>query len=108
SGLGTVVCRQWSEPDSSIWEVRGPPRHYTFSKVMCWAALDGLLRLHERAALRLSAAAIDQFRRERAAIAAAIEQRGYNRTLGSYVSVLGGDRLDSSLLLMACIGYKDA
>jgi GH15 family glucan-1,4-alpha-glucosidase len=108
TGLGTVVCKQWREPDSSIWEVRGPPRHYTFSKVMCWAALDGLLALQQRGALALTTARMAQFNQERAAIADAIERRGFNTSLGSYVSVLGGDRLDSSLMLMACIGYKDA
>jgi GH15 family glucan-1,4-alpha-glucosidase len=107
-GLGDVVCKQWREPDKSIWESRGPPRHYTFSKVMCWAALDGLLALHDRGALALSTSRRERFDKERTAIAQAIERRGFNRGLGSYVSVLDGDRLDASLLLMACIGYKRA
>ncbi len=108
TGLGDVVCRQWRESDSSIWEVRGPLRHYTFSKVMCWAALDGLLKLHKDDALVLPAAKVDLFGRERAEIEQAIERRGFNTALGSYVSVLDGDKVDASLLLMACIGYKDA
>jgi GH15 family glucan-1,4-alpha-glucosidase len=108
SGLGDVVCRQWRESDSSIWEVRGPLRHYTFSKVMCWAALDGLLKLHDDGALVLSSAKVDGFGRERAAIEQAIEQRGFNAALGSYTSVLDGDKVDASLLLMACVGYRDA
>ena len=108
TGLGDVVCRQWRESDSSIWEVRGPLRHYTFSKVMCWAALDGLLKLHDDGALVLSSAKVDAFGRERAAIEQAIERRGFNAALGSYTSVLDGDKVDASLLLMACIGYKDA
>jgi GH15 family glucan-1,4-alpha-glucosidase len=108
TGLGSVVCRQWREPDSSIWEVRGPPRHYTFSKVMCWAALDRLLALEAGGAIRLPSAKIERFRAERAAIAEAIERRGFNGALGSYVSALDGNQVDASLLLMACIGYKDA
>ena len=108
TGLGDVVCRQWRESDSSIWEVRGPLRHYTFSKVMCWAALDGLLKLHDDGALVLSSAKVDAFGRERAAIEQAIERRGFNPALDSYVSVLDGDKVDASLLLMACVGYKDA
>lgn len=108
TGLGDVVCRQWRESDSSIWEVRGPLRHYTFSKVMCWTALDGLLKLHKEGALVLPAAKVDLFGRERAEIEQAIERRGFNTALGSYVSVLDGDKVDASLLLMACIGYKDA
>jgi GH15 family glucan-1,4-alpha-glucosidase len=108
AGLGDVVCRQWRESDSSIWEVRGPLRHYTFSKVMCWAALDGLLKLHDDGALVLAPAKVEAFGRERAAIEQAIERRGFNAALGSYASVLDGDKVDASLLLMACIGYKDA
>jgi GH15 family glucan-1,4-alpha-glucosidase len=108
TGLGDVVCRQWRESDCSIWEVRGPLRHYTFSKVMCWAALDGLLRLHDDGVLALPTAKVDLFGRERAEIEQAIERRGFNTALGSYVSVLDGDKVDASLLLMACIGYKDA
>ena len=108
TGLGDVVCRQWRDSDSSIWEVRGPLRHYTFSKVMCWAALDGLLKLHDDGTLVLPAGRIESFGRERAALAQAIERRGFNEGLGSYTSVLDGDKVDASLLLMACIGYKDA
>src|SRR5258708_6497373 len=93
AGLGDVVCRQWREPASSIWEVRGPPRHYTFSKVMCWTALDRLLKLHAGGAVTLAAAKVERFRRERAAIGDAIERRGYNRALASYVSVLDGDEV---------------
>jgi GH15 family glucan-1,4-alpha-glucosidase len=108
TGLGDVVCRQWQESDSSIWEVRGPLRHYTFSKVMCWAALDGLLKLHDDGAIALAPAKVETFGRERAAIEQAIERRGFNANIGSYASVLDGDKVDASLLLMACIGYKDA
>ena len=97
-----------AKSDSSIWEVRGPLRHYTFSKVMCWAALDGLLKLHDDGALALSPAKVEAFGRERAAIEQAIERRGFNAAIGSYASVLDGDKVDASLLLMACIGYKDA
>ena len=108
AGLGDVVCRQWQESDSSIWEVRGPLRHYTFSKVMCWAALDGLLKLHDDGTIALAPAKVEAFGRERAAIEQAIERRGFNAAIGSYASVLDGDKVDASLLLMACIGYKDA
>ncbi len=108
TGLGDVVCSQWRESDSSIWEVRGPLRHYTFSKVMCWAALDGLLRLHRGGTLVLPPAKVETFERERTALEQAIERRGFNTNLNSYASVLDGDKVDASLLLMACIGYKDA
>ena len=75
---------------------------------MCWAALDGLLKLHDDGALALSPTKVEAFGRERAAIEQAIERRGFNAAIGSYASVLDGDKVDASLLLMACIGYKDA
>lgn len=103
-GFGKTVCKQWRDPDSGIWEVRGRKRHYTFSKVMCWTALDSLLKLHERGCVRIDAEA---FRREREEIARTIDTRGFNQDLGSYVSELDGNQLDASLLLMGCIGYQD-
>ncbi|MCL4766773.1 MAG: glycoside hydrolase family 15 protein [Hyphomicrobiaceae bacterium] len=107
AGFGDVVCNQWQEPDSGIWEIRGPQRQYTFSKVMCWAAMDRLLKLHDRGAISLRSS-VDRFRRVRQEIEQVIETRGFNQELESYTSELDGDRVDAALLLMACIGYKDA
>jgi GH15 family glucan-1,4-alpha-glucosidase len=104
AGFGRTVCKKWREPDSGIWEIRGPKRHYTFSKVMCWTALDCLIKLHERGSLRVDATG---FRRERDAIAQTVEVSGFNERLGSYVSELEGERVDAALLLMACMGYKE-
>lgn len=107
AGFADVVCRLWQEPDSSIWEIRGARRHYTFSKVMCWTALDCLIKLHERGAIVLKSP-VDHYRRVRRSIEDVIETRGFNPELGSYTSELEGRHVDAALLLMACIGYKDA
>jgi GH15 family glucan-1,4-alpha-glucosidase len=104
AGFGKTVCREWREPDHGIWEIRGPKRQFTFSKVMCWAALDRLIKLHKQGRIQIDA---DRFRRERDAIAEQIETRGYNAVLDCYVSELDGDRVDASLLLMGCLGYKE-
>jgi len=103
AGFGKTVCEQWRHADSGIWEVRGPKRHYTFSKVMCWTALDSLLKLHERGRVSID---VEIFRRERDEIGRAIETRGFNESLSSYVGELDGDWLDASLLLMGCLGYQ--
>jgi GH15 family glucan-1,4-alpha-glucosidase len=103
AGFGKTVCEQWRDADSGIWEVRGPQRHYTFSKVMCWTALDSLLKLHERGHVRVD---VEIFRRERDEIGRTIETRGFNETLGSYVGELDGGWLDAALLLMGCLGYQ--
>jgi GH15 family glucan-1,4-alpha-glucosidase len=101
-GFGRAVSRLWREPDHGIWEIRGPPRHNTYSKLMCWTALDRLLDLHERGGLRIEAAAV---RREREVIRADIDRNAYDSTLGSYVGYYGGDEPDASLLLLARYGY---
>ena len=103
--LGRAVCARWRMPDDGIWERRGGRRHHTHSKALCWLALDRLLKLHDSGFLRVPAA---EFLRERDALGAEIEARGYNERLGSYVSVLDGDEVDASLLLLALHGYADA
>ena len=103
-GLGETVCRRWREPDEGIWESRGGRRHHTYSKAMCWVALDRLLRLHDQEHL---AAPVERYRREAAALHAEIEAQGYNEGLDSYVSEFGGTEVDASLLLLARYGYGD-
>ena len=104
-GFGETVCRQWREPDSGIWEIRAGARHHTYSKVMCWVALDRLLRLHEAGMLRAPAA---RFAAQRAELQGQIERRGFNPRLQSYVTVFGGDEVDASLLQLGRHGYVDA
>jgi GH15 family glucan-1,4-alpha-glucosidase len=104
AGFGETVCRHWQDGDHGIWETRGAKRQYTFSKVMCWAALDSLIKLHEQGTIQIDA---DRYRQERATIAREIETRGFNESLGSYTSEFEGDALDAALLLMGCLDYKD-
>jgi GH15 family glucan-1,4-alpha-glucosidase len=107
AGFGKVVCQKWRGADYGIWEMRDKPRHYTFSKLMCWLALDRLLKLDEKRVLALRSSA-DLFRRERQAIAETIEQNGFNADIASYTSELDGAHVDASLLLMPCVGYRPA
>ena len=105
--LGKAVRVLWREPDEGIWEKRSGRRHHTYSKAMCWVALDKLLLLHERGAIALSAAEASAFRRDRDALRHAVETEGFNQRLGSYVDVLGGDEVDASLLLLGLRGWDD-
>lgn len=102
--LGKTVCRRWHEPDEGIWEVRSARRHHTHSRVMCWMALDRLLRLHEAGLLEVPT---EQFAHHRSAIRREVEERGWNEEIRSYVSVLDGDRVDASLLRLARVGFAD-
>jgi GH15 family glucan-1,4-alpha-glucosidase len=104
SGLGETVCRRWREPDEGIWEGRAGRFHHTHSKVLCWVALDRLIRLHDTGRLRIDS---NRFRSERDAIRTAIETRGYNSSLDSYTRLFDGDDLDASLLTLPLYGYHE-
>lgn len=92
----------WSHPDRGIWESRGAPRHYTFSKVMAWVAFDRGVRHAVEAGLD---GPIDRWRQVAAAIHADVCERGYDRDLGSFVQSYGTTRLDGSLLLIPTTGF---
>ena len=102
-GLGEAVCELWRLPDHGIWEIRGGPQHNTYSKLMCWVALDRLLRLHAGGKIRIPA---ERFAAEREAIVQAIETRGYNEELGAYSAFFDAAVPDASLLLMSRYNYK--
>lgn len=103
-GLGETACRRWHEPDEGIWEIRGRRRHHTFSKAMCWVALDRLIALHEEGHLD---APVEKFREHRERIREQVETRGWSDSLESYVSVLDGDDVDASLLLLGRYRYVE-
>jgi GH15 family glucan-1,4-alpha-glucosidase len=106
SGLARTVRRLWREPDSGIWEIRGPRRQYTFSKLMCWVALDRLLDLERRGAFSLGKTS-PAISAERDRIRDLIEERAYNRELASYTSELDGNGVSAELLLLGLVGFKD-
>jgi GH15 family glucan-1,4-alpha-glucosidase len=102
NGLGHTVCRRWREPDEGIWEGRSGRFHHTHSKVLCWVALNRLVKMHEAGRLEISA---DLFRAHRDAVRAEIEARGYNEQVGSYTRTFDGDEMDASLLTLPLYGY---
>jgi GH15 family glucan-1,4-alpha-glucosidase len=87
----------WREPDESIWEVRGPRRHFTFSKVMAWLAFDRAIKDAEKFSLPGPA---ERWKLLRAEIHDEVCRRGYNEELGSFVQAYDGKELDASLLLL--------
>jgi len=107
--LGEFVCEHWRDPDQGIWEPREPPSPHTYSRVMCWVALDRLLQLH-RAGI-IERLPVDRFERAVAAIREEVERDGFNPKVGqtgSYTDVLGGETVDASLLLLDRYGYASA
>ncbi|HVF15642.1 MAG TPA: glycoside hydrolase family 15 protein [Steroidobacteraceae bacterium] len=92
----------WHEPDYGIWEVRGPPQHFTYSKIMAWVAFDRAVKDAERYALKGPIAA---WRAARDRIHAEVCERGYDRKRQSFMQAYGSDQLDASLLLAAPVGF---
>ncbi len=92
----------WREPDRGIWESRGEPQHYTYSKVMAWVAFDRGVKLVTEANLEGPA---DRWAAIAAEIHAEVCAKGWNEQLGSFVQAFGSDRLDGSLLLIPTTGF---
>lgn len=99
--LGTI----WREPDEGIWEVRGPRRHFTFSKVMTWVAFDRAVSLAERHGL---AGDLAGWRATRDAIRAMVCAHGYHAASGCFTQSFGSAELDASLLLLPVFGFLPA
>lgn len=94
--------RVWSKPDRGIWEVRGPPRAFTHSRMMAWVAFDRAVTSVERFGLDGPVEAWRQVRKE---IHDDICAHGFDGTRNTFVQYYGGTTLDASLLLMPQLGF---
>jgi GH15 family glucan-1,4-alpha-glucosidase len=92
----------WREPDSGIWEVRGRPRHFTFSKIMAWVAMDRAVRAVEGYGLEGPVAAWRGLRDE---IRADIFEQGVDPRTGAFKRAYDDESADASLLLIADVGF---
>jgi alpha,alpha-trehalase len=92
------VEQVWDLPDEGIWEVRGPPQHFVYSKVMAWVTLDRAIKLARR--LNASDAPIERWRALRAAIRQRIDTEGVDPRTGAFVQACGTRSLDASALLI--------
>ena len=87
----------WRLEDAGIWEVRGPNRHFTHSKVMAWVAFDRAVRAHEEFG---RAGPVERWRALCREIEAEVQALGWNQAKGAYSQYYGSDDLDASVLLM--------
>ena len=101
-GLIDWVCEHWQEPDEGIWETRGGKRHFVYSKLMCWVAVDRGLRL---AAKRSFPAPQDRWLAERDRIFEAIMTSGWSERRGAFVQAFGHETLDASNLIMPLVFF---
>ncbi|MCZ7587703.1 MAG: glycoside hydrolase family 15 protein [Gaiella sp.] len=95
----------WREPDEGIWEVRGPRRHFTHSKVMAWVAFDRAVRTLEDDGLE---GPVDRWRRFRDEIHEEVCREGFSAEIGTFTQSYGSDRLDASLLMIPLVGFLPA
>jgi GH15 family glucan-1,4-alpha-glucosidase len=95
----------WQNPDEGIWEVRGPRRHFTYSKVMAWVAFDRAVKSCEEFGLE---GPLDHWRGVRQQIHDEVCQRGFDSELNSFVQSYGSKELDASLLLISLVGFLPA
>jgi GH15 family glucan-1,4-alpha-glucosidase len=103
--VADYICEIWREKDHGLWEVRGEPRHFTYSKVMCWVGLDRAVQLAAENDLPCER---ERWARERELIRAEIMERGYSETAGSFTMAYGTDQLDAALLRLPLVGFLPA
>jgi GH15 family glucan-1,4-alpha-glucosidase len=92
----------WNQPDEGIWEVRGPRRHFTHSKVMAWVALDRAIKGVERFGLQ---GAVDRWRRLRETIHDEVCRKGFDPARNTFVQYYGAKEVDASLLMLPLVGF---
>jgi GH15 family glucan-1,4-alpha-glucosidase len=114
--MANHLCEVWKLPDEGIWEVRGGPKHFVYSKVMAWVALDRTIEVYEREGKTMSASArrkgmqnVNHWRRVRAEIHAEVCKKGFDRKLNSFVQAYGPGStpgaLDASCLRIGLVGF---
>ncbi len=100
------VCRHWREPDAGIWEMRGEPREFLHSRVMCWVALDRATRLAHKRSLP---APVERWNQVRGEIYADIWANFWTDDDGGhFVQSRGGAALDGSMLIMPLVRFVSA
>ncbi|GAA3113110.1 glycoside hydrolase family 15 protein [Planomonospora alba] len=95
----------WDEPDEGLWEVRGPRRHFTHSKVMCWVALDRAIKAVEKFGRQ---GPLARWKALRDRIHAEICDKAFDRARGTFTQSYGSHELDAALLLIPAVGFLPA
>jgi GH15 family glucan-1,4-alpha-glucosidase len=103
--LADAAAQRWTEKDQGIWEIRGEPRDFVYSKLMCWVALERAVALADR----LDASdRVAEWERIRDEIHEAIVTKGWSDQAKSFTQSFGSDELDASNLMMPLVGFLPA
>ena len=97
-----IVSHNWEKPDKGIWEFRGEDKHFTFSKVLCWVALDRAIKIAQ-----LLNKNKPKWYKVRDQIKEQIEEKAWNDEVHAYTQYYGSTALDASVLLMEQYGFID-
>jgi len=100
--MADQAAARWREPDHGIWEVRGGLRHFLYSKLLCWVALDRITRMAARGGLPGDAANWERTREE---IRRAILTEGYDEKIGAFTQAFGSQALDACALVIPQVGF---
>jgi GH15 family glucan-1,4-alpha-glucosidase len=100
--IARIVDEIWQLPDNGIWEFRGEQKHFVFSKVLCWVAMDRAVKI---AVLLNKTEYIDQWEASAKMIRADIHQNGWNKEKEAYTQYYGGTEMDASVLQMETYGF---
>jgi GH15 family glucan-1,4-alpha-glucosidase len=100
-----AAAEHWVEKDRGIWEVRGDPQHFVYSKVMCWAALDRAIALADRIDANER---VDEWKARRDEIKETVIRDGWSEVAGAFTQYVGSTALDASNLMMTIVGFLPA
>ena len=100
-----AAASRWQQKDQGIWEIRGEPRHFLYSKLMCWVALD---RGIELADLLHCTAKVNAWQTVREQIRTTILAQGWSQTAGAFTQAFGSEDLDASSLMIPIVGFLPA
>jgi alpha,alpha-trehalase len=103
--LADAAARRWPEKDHGIWEVRGEPRDFLYSKLMCWVALERAVALADSLG---AAGQVEAWRQTQAQIREAILTKGWSDRANAFAQSFGSDELDASNLMLALVGFLPA
>jgi len=100
--LTNHLAKIWDRPDQGLWEIRGDPQHFTYSKVMAWVAFDRAIKTTEKFGLKGD---VRRWRRLRKQVHDEVCAKGYDSERGCFTQSYGSDEVDASLLLVPLVGF---
>ena len=98
------LARHWDEPDNGLWEIRGPLRRFTHSRVMVWVAFDRAIEAVEKHGLE---GPVEEWRALRDKVRAEVLEHGYDAKRNTFTQHYETDEVDASLLVMSDVGFLD-